>query len=61
LPAPKSETAAAPRIELLLPPRRPSVPAPKRRRAPALPAPVEISPLPMPGGAVRPEASAISQ
>ena len=61
LPAPKSETAAAPRIELVLPPRRPSVPAPKRRRAPALPAPVEISPLPMPGGAVRPEASAISQ
>jgi uncharacterized protein involved in outer membrane biogenesis len=61
LPAPKSETAAAPRIEIVLPPRRPSVPAPKRRRAPALPAPVEISPLPMPGGAVRPEASAISQ
>ena len=60
-PAPKSETAAAPRIELVLPPRRPSVPAPKRRRAPALPAPVEIGPLPVPGGAVRPEASAVGR
>jgi uncharacterized protein involved in outer membrane biogenesis len=60
-PAQKSETAAVPPIELVLPPRRPSIPAPKRRRAPALPAPVEIGPLPVPGGAVRPEASAVGR
>jgi len=58
-PAPKNETAAAPRSEVVLPPRRPSIPAPKRRHAPALPAPIEIGPLPVPGGAIRPEASAV--
>ncbi len=57
--AQKNETAAVPRIELVLPPKRPAVPVRKRSRAPALPAPVEISPLPVPGGAIRPEASAV--
>jgi uncharacterized protein involved in outer membrane biogenesis len=60
-PAPKSETAAVPRSELVLPPRRPAIPVRKRSRAPALPAPVEIVPLPVPGGSVRPEASAVGQ
>jgi uncharacterized protein involved in outer membrane biogenesis len=59
-PAPKRETAAAPRSELVLPPKRPSVLSRKRNRAPALPPPVEIGPLPVPGGAVlRPEPSAV--
>jgi large subunit ribosomal protein L24 len=50
-PAPKSEAAALPRSELVLPPKRPPAAARKRDRAPALPAPVEIGPLPAPGGA----------
>ncbi len=58
-PAPKRETAAAPRSELVLPPKRPAVPLRQRNRAPALPTPIEIGPLPVPGGAVRPEASAV--
>ncbi len=59
LPVPKNEAAAEPRSELVLPPKRPPAAARKRERAPALPAPVEIGPLPVPGGAVRPEASAV--
>jgi uncharacterized protein involved in outer membrane biogenesis len=58
-PAPKNKTAAVPRSEIVLPPKRPSIPSRKRNRAPALPAPVEIGPLPVPGGAIRPEASAV--
>jgi hypothetical protein len=58
-PAPKNEAAAASRSELVLPPKRPPAAARKRDRAPTLPAPVEIGPLPVPGGAVRPEASAV--
>ena len=59
--APKSEIVAAPSVQIALPPRRPAVPAPTRRRAPALPPPIEIIPLPAPDGAVRPEPSAISR
>jgi uncharacterized protein involved in outer membrane biogenesis len=62
----KDETAAPPPVDVVLPPRRPStpvarasVPAPKRDRAPVLPAPVEIGPAPNPVGPARPETSAV--
>lgn len=66
-PAPKNEAATVSRSELVLPPKRPPIAvrkrppvrAPKRIRAPALPAPVEIGPLPVPSGAIRPEASVV--
>ena len=66
-PAASNEAAAAAPLSLAPKPHLKPKPKPKiaparasrHQRAPALPPPVVISPLPAPGGAVRPEASAV--
>jgi hypothetical protein len=64
-PAAVSEATAAaplpltPKLKPRTKPKAAPVRAPRRQRAPALPPPVVITPLPAPGGAVRPEASAV--
>ena len=61
-PAVKDEVGAVPlKLTPTLKPKPKLAPvrASKRQRAPALPPPVVVGPLPAPGGAVRPEASAV--
>ena len=57
LPRPKSEAPPAPPANGLR--KNEAAVAPAAKRAPALPAPVDIAPLPVPGGASQPETSAV--